>query len=160
MMTRTLLFCGVYLVSMATAMMAPVMAQEYSDTDIVSVRILDKVTARSRTFDLDVGQTVTYGNLRIKPRACKKASPLDEPESASFLQIWEVGIRGERSWIFSGWMYASSPSLSAMDHPVYDVWVIDCVAPEKAQISDNDTVVPSQLSADENDGDVPVDNAP
>lgn len=108
----------------------PSMAKEYTDKPIIQVRILDKVTARARTFDLSVGQTVTYGNLRIKPRSCQKSSPLDEPESAAFLQIWEVGTQGERTWIFSGWMFASSPSLSAMEHPVYDVWVIDCLDPE------------------------------
>lgn len=110
----------------------------YENTDIVQIRILDKVTARSRSFDLEVGQTVSYGNLRIKPRACKKASPLEEPESASFLQIWQVGLQGKREWIFSGWMFASSPSLSAMDHPVYDVWVLDCL--QNAAKSNNDAV--------------------
>lgn len=125
----------------------PVYAQaekQYEQTDIVQIRILDKVTARSRTFDLDVGQTVSYGNLRIKPRSCHKASPLEDPESASFLQIWQVGLRGKREWIFSGWMFASSPSLSAMDHPVYDVWVLDCL--QKAANSNNESTEIESLS--------------
>ena len=130
-----------FLLLMLLFVSVPVEAREYEDKPLIQVRILDKVTARARTFDLSVGQTVTYGNLRIKPRACRNSSPLDEPESAAFLQIWEVDLQGKRSWIFSGWMFASSPSLSAMDHPVYDVWVIDCLDNEaiKDPMSDDDS---------------------
>lgn len=102
---------------------------EYEDTPQVELRILDKVRAESRTYILNVGRTVAYANIRIRPRACRKSSPLDEPESASFLQIWEVKPDGTSAWIFSGWMFASSPSISSMDHPVYDVTVLDCKAP-------------------------------
>jgi len=98
----------------------------YDDYKKVSVRILDKITADTKTFDLEIGKTVAYGNLRIRPMTCKKKPPIEEPESASFLQIWEKMHEGSDEWVFSGWMFASSPSLSAMEHPVYDVWVIDC----------------------------------
>lgn len=98
----------------------------YDDYRKVSVRILDKITADTKTFDLEIGKTVAYGNLRIRPMTCKKKPPIEEPESASFLQIWEKMHEGSDEWVFSGWMFASSPSLSAMEHPVYDVWVIDC----------------------------------
>lgn len=98
----------------------------YDDYDKVSVRILDKITADTKTFDLKIGKTVAYGSLRIRPMACKKSPPIEEPESVSFLQIWEKMHEGSDEWVFSGWMFASSPSLSAMEHAVYDVWVIDC----------------------------------
>lgn len=98
----------------------------YDDYAKVSVRILDKITADTKTFDLDIGKTVAFGSIRIRPMACKKAPPIEEPESASFLQIWEKVLNDDDQWVFSGWMFASSPSLSAMEHPVYDVWVIDC----------------------------------
>ncbi|NBX66485.1 MAG: DUF2155 domain-containing protein [Proteobacteria bacterium] len=98
----------------------------------VRLRILDKVRAESRTYDLEVGHTVAYANIRIRPRSCRKSSPLDDPESASFLQIWEVLPDGKSTWVFSGWMFASSPSLSAMDHAVYDVTVLDCRDPKAA----------------------------
>lgn len=100
--------------------------KSFDDFAKVTVRILDKITADTRTYDLDIGKTVAYGPLRLRPMACKKSPPIEEPESASFLQIWEKITRGEDKWIFSGWMFASSPSLSAMEHPVYDVWIIDC----------------------------------
>ncbi len=103
---------------------------EYEDMPQVELRILDKVRAESRTYVLNVGRTVAYANIRIRPRACRKSSPLDNPENAAFLQIWEVKPDGISAWIFSGWMFASSPSLSAMDHPVYDVTVMNCKNPE------------------------------
>jgi hypothetical protein len=79
------------------------------------------------TFEVKVGNTVKFGPIYIKVQACRKAPPIDAPESAAFLQIWEVTPKGESKWIYSGWMFASSPALSAMDHPIYDVWVLDCL---------------------------------
>lgn len=101
--------------------------KQYDDYPKVSVRILDKITAESRVFDLDIGKTVAYGALRIRPMTCKKTPPIEEPESAAFIQIWEKMHEGTDQWVFSGWMFASSPSLSGMDHPVYDLWVEGCI---------------------------------
>lgn len=98
------------------------------DYPIVKLQALDKSTARTVTFEAKVGTTIEYGSLFIKIQACRKAEPLDPPESAAFLQIWEVPLHADKSeWVFSGWMFASSPALSAMDHAVYDVWVLDCL---------------------------------
>lgn len=98
------------------------------DYPVVRLQSLDKITARTMTFEARVGSTIKYGPLYIKIQACRKAPPIEQPESASFLQIWEVTAKGEAKWVFSGWMFASSPALSSMDHPIYDVWVIDCLA--------------------------------
>jgi len=100
--------------------------KNYDDYPSVTIRILDKITAESHSFDLEIGKIVKFGSIRIRPTTCKKAPPIEEPESVSFLQIWEQLSDGSNDWVFSGWMFASSPSLSAMDHPVYDVWVLDC----------------------------------
>jgi len=101
---------------------------EMTDTDIAVLRGLDKVSARIQTFETNIDQTVRFGkNLYIRVRACRKSDPIDTPESAAFMEVWQKDLDTEEShWIFSGWMFASSPALSAMDHPVYDVWVIDC----------------------------------
>jgi|GEM_PF-3745856 len=104
-------------------------SRRFEDAPLLRLRILDKVRAESRTYELNVGRTVAYGNLRIRPRACRKSSPLDDPESAAFLQIWEVKPDQSSTWVFSGWMFASSPSISSMDHPVYDVTVLECKSP-------------------------------
>ena len=93
---------------------------------IARLRMLDKITARTSTFDVHVDTTVRFGPLYIRPRTCKKASPLAAPESAAFLQIWETPPKQDARWLFSGWMFASSPALSSMDDPIYDVWVLDC----------------------------------
>ncbi len=101
---------------------------------VVKLKSLDKITARAETFEARVGSTVKFGPLFIKVQSCRKSDPIDEPESASFLQIWEIDEENEAQWVFSGWMFASSPALSPMDHPIYDVWVLDCLsdqAPEK-----------------------------
>jgi hypothetical protein len=91
---------------------------------------LDKTTARVWKFDAPVGQAVRFGTLVITVRACIKHPPEEEPESAAFLQIDEVR-QGERNsvvsqQVFSGWMFASSPALSALENPIYDVGVLDC----------------------------------
>ena len=93
---------------------------------VVRLRALDKITARTVSFDVNVGETVKFGDIYIRPQTCQEPPPIEEPESAAFLQIWERPNEDESKWIFSGWMFASSPGLSAMDHPVYDVWVLDC----------------------------------
>jgi len=106
----------------------PVMAAPTTDYPFVQLQALDKSTARTITLKAKVGETVQYGSLFIKVKACRKSEPLEKPESASFIQVWEVPINSDKSeWIFSGWMFASSPALSAMDHAVYDVWVLDCL---------------------------------
>lgn len=98
------------------------------DYQEVKLQVLDKSMARTVTLKAKVGSTIEYGSMFIKIQACRKSEPLDKPESASFLQIWEVPINSDKSeWLFSGWMFASSPALSAMNHPVYDVWVLDCI---------------------------------
>jgi hypothetical protein len=97
----------------------------------VKLQTLDKATARTMTFEARVGSTMKFGPLYIKVQSCQKSSPLDQPESSAFVQIWEnVGEEQKPEWVFSGWMFASSPALSPMDHPIYDVWLIDCLDEE------------------------------
>jgi hypothetical protein len=98
------------------------------DMGIAVLRTIDKLSARTDTFEIPVDKTVKFGSsLFIKVRACRKSTALDRPESAAFLQIWEKKPKQDQStWVFSGWMFASSPSISGIEHPVYDVWVIAC----------------------------------
>jgi hypothetical protein len=87
---------------------------------------LDKITARISTIKVGVGETVNFGSLQITVRACDKRPPEETPESAAFLQVVEQKPGEAPVTRFSGWMFASSPALSAMEHPVYDLWVLDC----------------------------------
>jgi hypothetical protein len=89
---------------------------------------LDKITARISKLEAPVGKSVRFGTLTINVRACRKRPPEEPPESAAFLQIDERRPGDAQTQrIFSGWMFASSPALAALEHPVYDVGVLDCV---------------------------------
>ena len=88
---------------------------------------LDKVTARVTTIEASLNQPVHFGTLEITARRCFKRPPEESPESAAFLEIREVREGEAPKQLFTGWMFASSPALSALEHPVYDVWVKDCL---------------------------------
>ncbi len=94
--------------------------------NIAILQGLDKVTARVSTFPAPIGQTVKFGTLEIITRTCDKRPPEETPESAAFLDVWEVRPGEPAASVYRGWMFASSPALAAMEHPVYDVWVLDC----------------------------------
>jgi hypothetical protein len=94
--------------------------------DTVVLQGLDKVTARVSTFEVKIGQVVRFGTLEIRPRFCDRAPPEDPPESKVFLDIFEARAGEKKADLFHGWMFASSPALNPLEHPVYDVWVIDC----------------------------------
>ena len=94
--------------------------------DTAILQGLDKVTARISTIEAPVGDVVRFGTLEIIARVCDKRPPEETPESVVFLDIWEVRRGEPPTSVFRGWMFASSPALSALEHPVYDVWVLDC----------------------------------
>ncbi|HXV24424.1 MAG TPA: DUF2155 domain-containing protein [Alphaproteobacteria bacterium] len=94
---------------------------------------LDKITARVSTIEATVGEPVTFGALEITVRACDKRPPEEPPESAAYLEIVERKVNEDPKMIFSGWMYASSPAVSALEHPVYDIWVLDCMSASTAE---------------------------
>jgi hypothetical protein len=87
---------------------------------------LDKVSGRIVSIEAPVGQTVHFGTLEMIVRTCRKRPPEEPPESAAFIDIWEIRSGEAATSLFRGWMFASSPALSALEHPVYDVWVVDC----------------------------------
>ncbi len=99
---------------------------------VVVLRGLDKVTARISDLEIPVGETVRFGSLLIKADHCYKRPPEEFPETSAFLEIDEARPGETARPLFRGWMLASSPGLSGLEHPVYDVWVIDCrtVAPD------------------------------
>lgn len=87
---------------------------------------LDKVTARVSTFEAAIGDTVRFGSLEIVPRACTRTPPEEPPESTVYLDITDLRPGAPPVDLFHGWMFASSPALNALQHPVYDVWVLEC----------------------------------
>lgn len=87
---------------------------------------LDKITARVTPIKVPIGQNARFGTLEIQVRACTKRPPEEPPETAAYVEIREVKSGEEPTKVFGGWMFASSPALSALEHAVYDVWVTDC----------------------------------
>ena len=117
---------------------------------VVVLQGLDKITARISTFTARVGEMVRFGTLEITARACYKSPPVEPPESAAFLEIEAVDPGRPAERVFSGWMFASSPSISALEHPVYDVWVLDCEEPlpPEARAPGGSATPPGEAPAD------------
>ena len=102
--------------------------------DKLVLRALDKVTATTEDYTIRVGDTLKYGSMEIAVRHCEKRPPEEAPEIYAFLQITDArldgnGAEAQKAKLFSGWMFGSSPALSALDHAVYDIWVLDCLIP-------------------------------
>lgn len=98
---------------------------------IAILRGLDKVTATTHDFEAPIGKPVEFGSLEITASYCRKRPPEETPEVYAFLTIKDRKLDGDgnevgKKTIFNGWMFASSPALNALQHPVYDVWVLDC----------------------------------
>jgi hypothetical protein len=87
---------------------------------------LDKITGRIISFDVAINETVQFGALRVTPRVCYTRPPTETPNTDGFLEVDEVTLQGEVKRIFTGWMFAASPGLHAVEHPIYDVWLTDC----------------------------------
>ena len=117
--------------ALAGAVLAAAVGVAAADTisePIAVLQGLDKTTARVSQFEAPVGTPVRFGDLSITVQDCEKNSPEDRPENAAFLEIYEMRPGEQQVRIFSGWMFASSPALSALEHPIYDVNVLDCKA--------------------------------
>jgi len=87
---------------------------------------LDKITGRITSFDVAINETVQFGALRVTPHACYSRPPTESPRTDAFIDVDEVTLQGEVRRIFNGWMFASSPGLHAVEHPIYDIWLTDC----------------------------------
>jgi len=117
----------------AAVFSAPAQAENLKGTAVV-LRTLDKVTATTQDYTVKLGDVLEYGSLSIDAVHCEKRPPEEPPETYAFLKIKNTkldgkGADGEKETVFSGWMFASRPAVSALDHGVYDVWVIDCKTP-------------------------------
>lgn len=123
---KTLLFTAIFLTVSGDIAQGTNAPSPRIHTSAVTLRALDKITARVTQLDVPIAETITFGTLEITARHCAKNPPEDPPESAAFLDIREKKETEMPSPIFSGWMFSSAPAVSAMEHPVYDVWVVSC----------------------------------
>jgi len=107
---------------------------------------LDKITGRIISFDAGVGETVQFGALRVTARVCYTRPPTEATNTDAFVEVEEVTLQGEIKRIFNGWMFAASPGLHAVEHPIYDVWLTDCSSPLPARIAEP-AVAPTPAAA-------------
>jgi hypothetical protein len=96
---------------------------------------LDKITGRIINFDEDIGETVQFGALRVKTDACYTRPATEAANTDAFVEVDEITLQGEVKRIFSGWMFAASPGLHGVEHPIYDIWLTDCKAPETTVVN-------------------------
>ncbi len=96
---------------------------------------LDKITGRIINFDEDIGETVQFGALRVKTDACYTRPATEAANTDAFVEVDEITLQGEVKRIFSGWMFAASPGLHGVEHPIYDIWLTDCKGPDTTIVS-------------------------
>ena len=128
--------------------------------DTAQLRALDKVTGRTSTVEVKVGEVAEFGTLLIKVDVCKTNPPEETPENAAFLEIVNIPRKTNKGVkIFGGWMFSSSPALSALESPNYDVWVLKCTGnvlaeqdkkqEEDADVHHDKDVMPTVIIEDE-----------
>ena len=139
-MKRALIFAA-----LCTGLAAPANAS-WNKENQATLRALDKITGRSTDIEVNVDEPIVFGSLNVEMKACYQRPPDETPESAAFLTVHSTQpvqvttmddavdastvetVGDDNPLLFSGWMFASSPGLSALEHPVYDIWVIRCTA--------------------------------
>jgi hypothetical protein len=104
---------------------------------------LDKITGRITAFDAAIGETVQFGALQVTARACYSRPPTETPLTDGFVEVDEVTLQGEVRRIFTGWMFAASPGLHAVEHAIYDVWLVDCKGGAQAAVADTQPATPA-----------------
>lgn len=110
------------------AMAVPANAERISNPIAVFAG-LDKITGLTTTFEAKIGEEKRFGGLYVKADACYTRDITEEPKTTSFVEVQEIEPDDTRKKIFSGWMFAESPGLSAVEHPIYDVWLTGCRDP-------------------------------
>lgn len=127
----------------------PALAQKI-ENPIAVFAALDKVTARISPLDVPIGETVRFGALTITPRVCNTRPPTEPPLTSAFVEVDEIKLSGERQRIFTGWMFAQSPGLHAVEHPVFDVWLTNCKTESPELSADSLEKSPPPRSASSN----------
>ena len=105
---------------------SPPLFSQYIENKKAEIKILDKITAKVETFEIDVNDSLNFNSLLIEIFACYKNPPEDIPENFVLLKIYDKIINLENQAIYQGWMISSSPSSTPLEHPIYDVWLVKC----------------------------------
>ena len=121
---------------------------------------LDKITGRTTSFDVYIGETVQFGALQVTPRVCYSRDETEAQRMTSFVEVDEITLDRKIRRIFNGWMFADSPGLNAVDHPVYDIWLTGCKQSSDVPApSETDAAVDPQVPAEPDKNDVQGEQA-
>jgi len=131
-------------VACAVALPGEGLHAETIKNEVAVFAALDKVTGRISHLEVPIDQTVEFGALKVTPRVCDTRPPTETPNTTSFVEVDEVKLTGEEHRIFTGWMFAESPGLHAVEHPVFDVWLTNCKTPIGGTPAESAEKEPSQ----------------
>lgn len=146
------------LLLLAAALGLPLAAQAEPIKNPVAVFSgLDKITGRIISFEVLIDETVQFGALQVTPRVCNTRPPTEPAQTTAFVEVDEITLANEIQRLFTGWMFAASPGLHAVEHPVYDVWLVDCseefgqldAAPGEAPAMDTPIPDPEESDAED-----------
>jgi len=115
-----------FLVIFASLVIGPAALADKIKHPVAVFSGLDKITGRTIAFEAAAGETVQFGSLQITERACYTRPATEAPQTVSFVEVDEVDAEKKYKRIFSGWMFAASPGLHGIEHPIYDIWLTDC----------------------------------
>ena len=144
--------------SLALAVMLAAADQAHAEAERMSNPIavfagLDKITGVTTTFEIPIGEERRFGALIVKPNACFTRPVTAEPKTTSFVEVDQVEVEKTRKRIFSGWMFAESPGLNAVEHAIYDVWLTGCrdpnAPPPVVEVLPDLNALQEQISQDE-----------
>ena len=121
-------------------------AAERQDNAVAVFAALDKVTARISRLEVRLGESVKFGSLKVTPRVCYSRPPTEPPKTTSFVEVEEEQLDGKEKRLFSGWMFAESPGLNAVEHPVFDVWLTECAEPVRSVAQGRGKASPAQAA--------------
>ncbi|MGL4240503.1 MAG: DUF2155 domain-containing protein [Beijerinckiaceae bacterium] len=113
------------LATVALGCASPALADKYRNPTAIFAG-LDKITGRIIAFEVQVNETVQFGALQLTPKVCYSRPVTEKPQTTTFVEVDEITFNNESKRIFNGWMFAASPGLNAIEHPVYDIWLTGC----------------------------------
>jgi hypothetical protein len=102
-------------------------AKDIDEGAFTDLKILDKISSKNTLVKLRNGELITFKDLSLKSLKCKNSEFDDNPEITAYIQVKDLtDENNDEVFVFNGWMFSSSPSITPFDHPVYDVWLINC----------------------------------
>ncbi|KZL21821.1 hypothetical protein PsAD2_00247 [Pseudovibrio axinellae] len=119
-------FCAFAAFIGGAAFSLPLQAQTPIKNPVAVFKGLDKITGRITTFDVYIDETVQFGALQVTPRVCNSRPRTEASQTTAFIEVDELTLDSKVRRIFSGWMFASNPGVHAVEHSVYDIWLINC----------------------------------